>query len=263
MENFKLTRFILLDLLLFSIGLGLLVPNITNCSDIELIHLAAKLPQVLLSDKAHSTVKRYFSSFKRWENWARSKSITVLPAPKDYFALFLVHLIESVNSLSAFKAVICGVSWAHAKFGLDSPSSSPIVKQIIQAAHRQIGKATINRKLPLEKCHLKLLHDKFAQASLDQIQIVTLITLGFVAFLRWDDLSRLRCYDIIFIMTIWPFFLKKGKMTSLGKVPGFWWLLQVPGIVLSFCLKDSFPEEYILMTLICFIKYRIPSRATD
>ena len=196
---------------MFSLGLGLLVANITNCSDVELIHLAAKLPQVLLSDKAHSTVKRYFSSFKKWENWARSKSITVLPAPKDYFALFLVHLIESVNSLSPFKAVICGVSWAHAKFGLDPPSSSPIVKQIIQAAHRQIGKATIIRKLPLEKSYLKLLHDKFAQASLDQLQIVTLITLGFVAFLRWDDLSRLRCYDIIFHNDHMAIFLEKRK----------------------------------------------------
>ena len=128
-QKFKLTRFILLDLLLFSLGLGLLVPNISNRGDVELIHLAAKLPQVLLSDKVHSTVKRYFSSFKKWENWARSRSITVLPAPKDYFALFLVHLIESVNSLSAFEAVICCVSSAHAKFGLDSPSSSPLLSR--------------------------------------------------------------------------------------------------------------------------------------
>ena len=208
----------------------------------------------------NDTVKRYFSAFKKWENLARSKFITVLPAPKDYFALFLVYLIESVNSISAFDAVIHGVSWAHAKFGLGSPSSSPIVKQVIQAAQRQIGKATINRKLPLEKSHLKLLHDKFAQASLDQLQIVTLITLGFVAFLRWDDLSRLRCYDIIFHK---PFFWEKEKMTSLGRVPGFLWLLHVPGNVLSYCLKDSFPEEYILPTPICFVKFLIQSRATD
>ena len=89
------------------------------------------LPHVLLSNKAHNTVKRYFSAFKKWENWARSKFITVLPALKDYFPIFLVYLIESVNSLSAFDAVIHGVSWAQAKFGLDSPSSSPIVKRII------------------------------------------------------------------------------------------------------------------------------------
>ena len=185
-----------------------------------------------------------------------------MPAPKDFFALSLVHLTESVNSLSAFDAVICGVSWAHAKFGLDSPYSFPIVKQIIQAAHRQIGKATINRKLPLEKSHLKLLHDKFAQASLDQLQIVTLITSGFVAFLRWDDLSR-RCYDIIFHKDHMAIFLEKRKMTSLGKVPGSGWLLHIQGTVLSHCLKDSFPEEYILTIPICFVKFLILSQAID
>ena len=155
---------------------------------------------------------------------------TVLAALKDYFVLFLVSLIESVNSLATFDAVIHGVSWAHVTFGLESPSSSSIVKQIIQAAHRQIGKATINRKLALEKSHLKLLHDKFAQASLDQLQIVTLITLGFIAFVRWNDLSRLRHYGIIFHKGHMAIFLE--KLTSLGRVPGFLWLLQVRSIAL-------------------------------
>ena len=45
---------------------------------------------------------------------------------------------------------------------------------------------------------------------------------------------------LFFIMTIWPFFLKKGKMTSLGKVPGFWWLLQVPGIYCPVLLLRRF-----------------------
>ena len=126
--------------MLFSLGLALFLPNISSHGDAELIQLAAKLPHVPISDKAHSTVKGYFSAFRKWENWARSKVITVLSAPKDYFALFLVYLIESVNSLSAFDAAIHSVSWAHAKFGLESPTSFPIIKQIIEAAHIQIGK---------------------------------------------------------------------------------------------------------------------------
>ena len=62
--------------------------NISNHGNAELIQLAVKLPRVLPSDKAHNTVKRYFSAFKKWENWARSKLITVLPAPRDCLALF-------------------------------------------------------------------------------------------------------------------------------------------------------------------------------
>ena len=82
-----------------------------------------------------------------------------------------------MNSISTFDAVIHGVSWAHAKFGSQSPTGMIINKQIIQGAHRQLGKATMNRKLPLEMSHILQLHDKFAQASLDQFQILTLIIL--------------------------------------------------------------------------------------
>ena len=67
---------------------------------------------------------------------------------------------------------------------------------------------------------------------------------------------------LFFLKKIWPFFLKKGKMTSLEKVPGSGWLLHVPGTVLSYCLKDSFPEEYILTIPICFVKFLILSQAT-
>ena len=81
--------------------------------------------------------------------------------------------------------------------------------------------------MPLEKSHLKLLHDKFAQASLDQLQIVTLITLGFVAFLRWDDLSRLRCYDIIFHNDHMAIFLEKRKNDQFRE--GSWILVAASG----------------------------------
>ena len=37
---------------------------------------------------------------------------------------------------------------------------------------------------------------------------------------------------LFFIKTIWPFFLKREKMTSLGRVPGFLWLPHVPGVLL-------------------------------
>ena len=67
---------------------------------------------------------------------------------------------------------------------------------------------------------------------------------------------------LFFIMTIWPFFLKKENDQFRE---GSWILVAASGsrYFLSFCLKDFFPEEYILMTLIYFVKYRIPSRATD
>ena len=57
-------------------------------------------------------------------------------------------------------------------------------KQLIKAGQRFLGCATAKGKHPLVIEHLKALQDKFAYVSLDQLQIVTLATLGFVGFLK-------------------------------------------------------------------------------
>ena len=84
------------------------------------------------------------------------------------------------------------------KFGLSSPANSLTAKQVINASHRILGKAHTNRNLPLEKQHSRFLFDKFAFAILDKIQILTLISLGFIGFLKWDDLSHIKLCDILF-----------------------------------------------------------------
>ena len=61
-----------------------------------------------------------------------------------------------------------------------------MTKQLIRAGERILGCATTISKHPLEREHLKALQDKFAYASLDQLQIVILATLGFAGFLRCD-----------------------------------------------------------------------------
>ena len=42
------------------------------------------------------------------------------------------------------------------------------------------------------------LFNKFYHSSLDDLQTLTLITLGFVGFLRWDDLIQLTTGDVFY-----------------------------------------------------------------
>ena len=176
--------------------------------DPEITLLISSLPSVLLADTAQSTVRKYLYAFKKWGNWAKRKGFTPVPANPKVFVFYLVHLL---NTSSTFDSVIHGVSWAHKKFGLNSPANSLAAKQVINAAHRILGKAPTNRKLPLEKHHLRLLFDKFAFATLDKIQILTLIFLGFTGFLRWDDLSRIKLCDISFQESFVAIFLEQRK----------------------------------------------------
>ena len=60
---------------------------------------------------------------------------------------------------------------------------------MIEASRRIVGLKPVNRKQPLEAKHVKVIIVNFGDGNLGQLQIATLITLGFSAFLRWDDLS--------------------------------------------------------------------------
>ena len=58
---------------------------------------------------------------------------------------------------------------------------------------------------------MRLLFDKFAFAILDKIQILTLISLGFTGFLRWNDLSRIKLCDIFFHESFMANFLEQWR----------------------------------------------------
>ena len=142
---------------------------------------------------------------------SRSKSLCSL------FGSFFKHKLNKIFIWFIHSWCLIGAQ----KFGLNSPANSLTAKQVINATHRILGKAPTNRKLPSEKQHLRLLFDKFAFATLNKIQILSLISLGFTGFLRWDDLSRIKLCDIFSHESFMAIFLEQRKMTSIGKAPGF------------------------------------------
>ena len=192
-----------------------------NHKDQDSRQLALDLPNIIMQDKAQSTIRSYFYAFRKWQTWANKYSATVLPASQRYFTLYLVHLIKTCSSILAFNTAIYSVAWAHKKFGFNSPSDSHLPKQVIQAGHRILGKATVNRKLPLERRHIRMLQDKFAHNNLAELQIVMLITLGFVGFFQWDVLSALKRSGLTLSTNYLVVFLEKGKTINLDRALGY------------------------------------------
>ena len=76
---------------------------------------------------------------------------------------------------------------------------------------------TYQQKAPSSKVAPNEIFNKFYHSSLDDLQTLTLITLGFVGFLRWDDLTQLTTSDIVFYKDHAAVFLKKRKTASTGK----------------------------------------------
>ena len=93
----------------FNYGLALSLTSMLHYKDNELFYLPNMHPSSLLLDKAPNKVRKYFSVFRKWESWANSKSVSAFPAVVKIFPLFLVSLIDSSTSMSAFNSVTCGV----------------------------------------------------------------------------------------------------------------------------------------------------------
>ena len=80
-----------------------------------------------------------------------------------------------------------------------------------------LGRIPINRKLPLAQMHIRKLFERYSEGSLDKLQILCLMVLGFFAFLRWDDLSQLRVSDIHLRSDHAAVFLEKRKNDQYRK----------------------------------------------
>ena len=88
--------------------------------------------------------------------------------------------------MSTIYLAIYAIAWAHKKARKKSPTEH--TKQMVEASKRIVGTKQVNRKQPLEAKHIKAIITEFGDGNLGQLQMATLITLGFSAFLRWDDL---------------------------------------------------------------------------
>ena len=158
----------------------------------EIHALALAIPNIMIQDRAPSTVKKYASSFSAWQKWAEARDINVLPTSGPEFACYLVHLLQTTKSLACIQAAAFGVAWAHNKACFPSPLQHTMVKQLLEACKRILGTCPQNRKTPLTAAQVKELVLRFGGGNAGELQIVCLIALGFTAFLRWDDLKDLK-----------------------------------------------------------------------
>ena len=204
--------------------------------------MAGDIPKILLYDRAPKTVRKYQDCFQRWHAWATNKGLCSLPSTGQEVALYLASLLRSAKTMSTIYSAVYAIAWAHKKAGKASPTEHTLVKQIVEASRRIVGLKPVNRKQPLEAKHVKAIVEKFSDGNLNQLQIATLIALGFSAFLRWDDMCKLQRQDISLEPDYMKIFLVKRKNDQYRE--GSWILVARSG-------KPSCPvklvERFLLM----------------
>ena len=124
--------------------------DLSAVEDESLKELASRLEATVLASRAPGTTDAYRRSFARWKKFASSKSeIQHFPAKTEHVALYLQHLIDTTHSQSAVDSSIYAIQWAHTMAGIPSPTNSPIIHVIRDAAKRLVGTRPVNKKEPI------------------------------------------------------------------------------------------------------------------
>ena len=187
--------------------------ELKGVKDPELKELAESLPPMALASRQDKTVRNYVAAFKKWRDWcSRYDEITHLPAKAHYVALYLLEISQRSKTHAPVSLAFYAISWAHRSAGLNDPTKGDLPKMVREAARRNLGQGN-NKKDPVTVTAISKLVDKYSNVDSDlmELRISAICILGFAAFLRFDELSRLRFCDILFAKNFMKIFVEQSK----------------------------------------------------
>ena len=181
----------------------------------ELNGLAQDMPGVIREARAPSTNKAYDGAYSKWEKWTDNYSEVVsVPAKPAHVVLYLLFLARSATSFSSINLAICAIAWAHRRVGLVSPSTSIIVIEALNGIKRRLAKPSVPKE-PFSLNNIIAMIDVMDPLSLRDIRNTALIVLGFYAFLRVDELRKLRCSNVIIHLSHLELTISQSKCDQL------------------------------------------------
>ena len=177
-----------------------------------LIDLGQAMPQYLTHSRADNTIKTYKVGYDKWKNWAEHYHVKPLPANPVTFALFILSLIQTGHTKSTIEMCFYSVKYFHVAVFMEDPTAHPLAEEMLEVAKRLCKKPT-NRKVPLTLEELTKIHALLEThpPSLKNMRTSLMFILAFAGFLRFDELSRIRCGDIQFSETYVKIFLESSK----------------------------------------------------
>ena len=104
--------------------------------------------------------------------------------------------------------------------GYQELSEYLVVKQVVDAA-RWILDRPAERKEPLSAALGQKVISHLKKGNFGDLQLAALLSLGFLGFLRWDDLHHLSVDSFYFPDSHAAIFWKNGRMISSTRAQGF------------------------------------------
>lgn len=160
-------------------------------------HLSGNMAKYLMESKSDNTAKSYFYGFKKWERFIQEQGHSALPANPVHVALYITKLLDDGATHNSVEAAIYSIKWAHELGNQIDPTLNTFITSLRESA-RRIARPKVNKKDPVTVSMLVdlciLFRDK---CDLLTIRDLSMILLSFAGFLRYDELSSLKCCDVV------------------------------------------------------------------
>ena len=179
--------------------------------------LAENLPVTIVGSRANTTVKKYLRAFQRWRKWAsrHSSEISVYPIQEAHFALYLQHLAESSESKASVEEAVNAIAWIQQLADHQPVSSSPFIRATMSGLQRRLARPKI-KKEPVTVEMLSSIVDSLGSSpTLSDIRLAAAVLLAFAAFLRYDEMAKLKCCDLVFTEATMSVHISSSKTDQL------------------------------------------------
>ena len=186
-----------------SIGVDVLSEGIwavfEELQDPELSRLAKALPRTVMQSREDSTKRKYVYAFQRWKSWAARKAeVQVFPIKAAHLALYLQHVREVTQSKAAVEEAVNAANWMHELAGIPIVGEAPVVSVTLNGLRRMLAKPVAKKAPVTPEMLARLCESVGAGAPLTDVRTVAMCLLAFAAFLRFDELVKLRACDLVF-----------------------------------------------------------------
>lgn len=174
------------------------------------------MPEALISSRADSTTKKYAAGFHKWKLWAdKYEEVTILPANPMYVSLYLLSLVQNINSVSTLEAAAYSISWAHKISQLPDPVSDNIVINVLQSLRRKLAKRPEKKEIITIDNLQELLSIHQPLSNPDNLRNMCIYILSFAGFLRFDELINLKLKNINFHDSHMTILIERSKTDQL------------------------------------------------
>ena len=138
-------------------------------------------------------------------------SSDILPAKAFPVALYLESLLQSAKTPAPVISAFYGIKWMHDLYGLDSPTDSKIVVNVVESAKRILSTQT-NKKEPITVEILLAMYKRiYKDKDVMSQRIIVASLLGYAGFMRSAELLQLQVSDIVFEDTYILVFVESSK----------------------------------------------------